>query len=242
LARLESCFHYEHISLPRPATTSKQIQHRFRRRLQDRNQGSQQPQGDATKSTETVTLQNSHPKVIEIQSDPEEEEGAEESSDGEDITMLDEKPRQELSYLDSKPLDPPSSSMIDLTMTSSDEDSSEDDNDTEEEEDKPQQRSHSQKRPSSSSSIGRRGPKIILRVDTSLLKNGPSDVGGLIDIIGEVMYDHGHWVLQARTVRSMEGLDLYTYRQSILLTRSLVESTKSGNNNNHEQLRQVPAE
>ncbi|KAF8936528.1 hypothetical protein EDD21DRAFT_58052 [Dissophora ornata] len=70
--------------------------------------------------------------------------------------------------------------------------------------------------------IGRGGPKVVLWVDTRLLDSWKCELHALFQFIGEVVYEEGHWVLQARTCRNMDGLDLYSYRQSILLTRQLV--------------------
>ncbi|KAG0273595.1 hypothetical protein BGZ95_010606 [Linnemannia exigua] len=91
----------------------------------------------------------------------------------------------------------------------------------------------------------RRTPKVVLWVDTQLLGERAFEANALLQFMGEVMYCHpvaadgdgdgtepvrrsvrgggGHWVLQARTARLMDGLDLYSYRQAILLTRDLVQ-------------------
>ncbi|KAG0354217.1 hypothetical protein BGX24_006997, partial [Mortierella sp. AD032] len=91
----------------------------------------------------------------------------------------------------------------------------------------------------------KRAPKVVLWVDTQLLGERAFEVNALFQFMGEVVYCHpvvangdgieavrssvrgeggggGHWVLQARTARLMDGLDLYSYRQAILLTRDLV--------------------
>ncbi|KAI7827042.1 hypothetical protein BC939DRAFT_501382 [Gamsiella multidivaricata] len=70
---------------------------------------------------------------------------------------------------------------------------------------------------------GLRGPRIVLWIDTQLLDPWRYEPGALFQFIGEVVYEAGHWMLQARTCRNMEGLDLYRYRQSILLMRRLVD-------------------
>ncbi|KAF9438814.1 hypothetical protein BGZ76_004413 [Entomortierella beljakovae] len=67
------------------------------------------------------------------------------------------------------------------------------------------------------------GPKVILWVDTRLLEPRKYDLKALFQFMGEVTYESGHWILCARTCRNMEGLDLYTYHQSILLTRVMME-------------------
>ncbi|KAF9357260.1 hypothetical protein BGX26_004003 [Mortierella sp. AD094] len=67
------------------------------------------------------------------------------------------------------------------------------------------------------------GRKITLWVDTHLLGQWKYEPLALFQFIGEVVYEAGHWILQARTCRNMDGLDLYTYRQSILLTRDLMQ-------------------
>ncbi|KAG0201767.1 hypothetical protein BGX28_005512 [Mortierella sp. GBA30] len=67
------------------------------------------------------------------------------------------------------------------------------------------------------------GPKVILWIDTRLLDRWSYEPRALFQFIGEVVYEAGHWMLQAQIYRNMEGLDLYTYRQSILLTRTLMQ-------------------
>ncbi|KAF9912783.1 hypothetical protein EC991_008645 [Linnemannia zychae] len=99
----------------------------------------------------------------------------------------------------------------------------------------------------------RRAPKVVLWVDTQLLSARVFEPNALFQFMGEVMYYHpittvattssittataitkpnrssvrgqqgGHWVLQARTARLMDGLDLYSYRMAILLTRKLIQ-------------------
>ncbi|KAG0308300.1 hypothetical protein BGZ98_008376 [Dissophora globulifera] len=68
------------------------------------------------------------------------------------------------------------------------------------------------------------GPKVILWIDTRMLDPWNYEFLALFHFMGEVVYESGHWILQARICRNMEGLDLYSYRQSILLTRELVAS------------------
>ncbi|KAG0284569.1 hypothetical protein BGZ96_011070 [Linnemannia gamsii] len=98
----------------------------------------------------------------------------------------------------------------------------------------------------------RRAPKVILWVDTQLLSARVFEPHALFQFMGEVVYSTtigtsiltstgsssmevvkdrakrggggggGHWVMQARTARLMDGLDLYSYRQAILMTRDLV--------------------
>ncbi|KAF8926563.1 hypothetical protein BGZ47_002659, partial [Haplosporangium gracile] len=98
----------------------------------------------------------------------------------------------------------------------------------------------------------RRAPKVVLWVDTQLLDARVFEKHALFQFMGEVVYStsigtspdsssssssrmeldgnsgrkegggEGHWVLEARTARLMDGLDLYSYRQTILLTRELV--------------------
>ncbi|KAI1317180.1 hypothetical protein EDD11_008872 [Mortierella claussenii] len=66
-------------------------------------------------------------------------------------------------------------------------------------------------------------PMIILWVSTALLHDQwRYEHKALFQFIGEVIYQSEHWILEARTCRCMEGLDLYAYRESILLTRELV--------------------
>ncbi|KAF8986142.1 hypothetical protein BGZ46_009253 [Entomortierella lignicola] len=72
-------------------------------------------------------------------------------------------------------------------------------------------------------SIAKGGRKIILWVDTHLLEPWKYEPEALFQFMGEVAYETGHWILQARACRNMEGLDLYTYRESILLTRELMQ-------------------
>jgi hypothetical protein len=94
-------------------------------------------------------------------------------------------------------------------------------------------------------------------VDTQLLEARVFEPNTLFQFMGEVVYCHpiigtvttsatsmttksdrsnmweqggdGHWVLQARTARLMDGLDLYSYRQAILLTRQLVQQYQQRN-------------
>ena len=206
LARLESCFHYEHVSLPRPRASSSREQHSQREKSKPREVHAGTGSGSGT----TKALENFQSNAIEIPSDQEEED------DG-DVVMLDND-RPQYKTKDSV--------TIDLTTASSDEELTDEDDHsnvkdtTEEGQGDPQ--SHSRSGPSS---VGKRGPRVILRIDTSLLDSWKPDVGGLVDFIGEIMYDEGHWAMQARTFRSMEGVDLHAYRHSILLTRSLVQST-----------------
>ncbi|KAF9170256.1 hypothetical protein BGX21_009184 [Mortierella sp. AD011] len=97
---------------------------------------------------------------------------------------------------------------------------------------------------SSSSNVrngGGGGRKITLWIDTHLLGQWRYEPRALFQFIGEVIYEAGHWILQARTCRNMDGLDLYTYRQSILLTRDLMqrdlarrENSNNSSNNNFE--------
>ncbi|KAF9549979.1 hypothetical protein EC957_002039 [Mortierella hygrophila] len=92
----------------------------------------------------------------------------------------------------------------------------------------------------------RRAPKVILWVDTQLLSAQAFEKHALYQFMGEVVYSPsinttstsssvegdrnsgrrkgrgGHWVLEARSARLMEGLDLWSYRQAILLTRDLI--------------------
>jgi hypothetical protein len=67
-------------------------------------------------------------------------------------------------------------------------------------------------------------PKVILRIDTQLLGSWRYEPRALFEFMGEVMYENGRWIMQARTYRNMEGLDLYTFRHSVLLTRELVHT------------------
>ncbi|KAF9085651.1 hypothetical protein BGX27_003409, partial [Mortierella sp. AM989] len=70
--------------------------------------------------------------------------------------------------------------------------------------------------------IPKGGPKIVLQIDTSLLDpQWKYATKALFQFMGEVAYEKGHWVLQARSYRNMEGLDLFTYRKSIMLIREL---------------------
>ncbi|KAF9958626.1 hypothetical protein BGZ65_001301 [Modicella reniformis] len=71
--------------------------------------------------------------------------------------------------------------------------------------------------------VQKKAPKIILWIDTQLLAPQKYELRALFQFIGEVVNVDGHWILQARTCRNMEGLDLYNYRQSILLTRELMQ-------------------
>lgn len=92
----------------------------------------------------------------------------------------------------------------------------------------------------------RRAPKVILWVDTQLLSPRVFEKHALYQFMGEVVYSTsisttstfssveadrnsgrregggGHWVLEARSARLMDGLDLWSYRQGILLTRDLI--------------------
>lgn len=93
----------------------------------------------------------------------------------------------------------------------------------------------------------RRAPKVILWVDTQLLSPRVFEKHALYQFMGEVVYSSsisttstsssveadrnngrreggggGHWVLEARSAKWMEGLDLWSYRQGILLTRDLI--------------------
>ncbi|KAF9193286.1 hypothetical protein BGZ51_003807 [Haplosporangium sp. Z 767] len=77
----------------------------------------------------------------------------------------------------------------------------------------------------------RRQPKVILWIDTKLISPWNYQRSGLYQFMGEVAFEDGHWVLQARTVRDMNGLDLYSYRQAILLTRRLMKNKRLQNEN-----------
>ncbi|KAH7054173.1 hypothetical protein BKA57DRAFT_455506 [Linnemannia elongata] len=93
----------------------------------------------------------------------------------------------------------------------------------------------------------RRAPKVILWVDTQLLSAQAFEKYALYQFMGEVVYSTsinttstsssfeadrnsgrreggggGHWVLEARSAKLMDGLDLWSYRQGILLTRDLM--------------------
>ncbi|KAG0257586.1 hypothetical protein BG011_003866 [Mortierella polycephala] len=72
----------------------------------------------------------------------------------------------------------------------------------------------------------RRRPKVILWIDTKLINPWNYQRSGLYQFMGEVVFENGHWVLQARTIRDMDGLDLYSYRQAILLTRKLMKNKR----------------
>lgn len=204
LARLESCFHHEHVSPARtraPFSSSKQ-----QRGQRGKSKPREIPNGTGSGSGANA-LENCRSNAIEIPSDQEEED------DG-DVIMLDKDHPQ------NKAKD---SITIDLTTSFSDEELTDKDDHSNIKDTTKEGRDDAKSIPA-----WKRGPRVILRIDTSLLGSWKSDVGGLVDFIGEIMYDHGHWVMQARTFRSMEGLDLYAYRQSILLTRSLVQSTRAG--------------
>ncbi|KAG0050612.1 hypothetical protein BGZ83_004616 [Gryganskiella cystojenkinii] len=112
---------------------------------------------------------------------------------------------------------------IDLTMTS-DED---EDDDMEQDITSNPPRPRDIACPASSTLVTSRGPKIVLRIDMSVLDGWKPLFGQLFDFIGEVVYNNAekYWILKANTFRYMEGLDLETYRQTILLTRSFVESS-----------------
>jgi len=73
----------------------------------------------------------------------------------------------------------------------------------------------------------RRAPKVVLWISTPLLGPRVFEPKALFQFTGDVVYKdiggRGRWVLQARTARLMDGLDLYSYRQAILLTRDLVQ-------------------
>ncbi|ORZ08536.1 hypothetical protein BCR41DRAFT_359368 [Lobosporangium transversale] len=82
-----------------------------------------------------------------------------------------------------------------------------------------------------------RAPKVALWVSTELLSPGQwrFEPGVIFQFIGEIEYRSGHWVLVARACRNMEGLDLYTYRESILLTRKLMQRmARRGSDSDHE--------
>ncbi|KAF9958695.1 hypothetical protein BGZ70_009117 [Mortierella alpina] len=68
-------------------------------------------------------------------------------------------------------------------------------------------------------------PRIILWVDTQLLNAFDYRQWQLYEFFGEVVYQNGHWVLQAQIFRNMEGLDIFAYRQAILMTRALMQGT-----------------
>ncbi|KAF9980784.1 hypothetical protein BGZ65_004689 [Modicella reniformis] len=51
-------------------------------------------------------------------------------------------------------------------------------------------------------------PRVILLIDTNLLEPWGYERGSLCQFIGEVMYENRRWILQARTWRNMDGLDL----------------------------------
>ncbi|KAI8353597.1 hypothetical protein B0O80DRAFT_452562 [Mortierella sp. GBAus27b] len=67
------------------------------------------------------------------------------------------------------------------------------------------------------------GPRVTMRIDTQLLGSWKYELQALFQFMGEVLYENGQWVLQARTYRNMDGLNLYAFRQSILMTRKLME-------------------
>ncbi|KAF9351314.1 hypothetical protein BGX34_000659 [Mortierella sp. NVP85] len=85
----------------------------------------------------------------------------------------------------------------------------------------------SQQRKKKQQNHGVRGvlaPKVILRIDTQLLGSWRYEPRALFEFMGEVLYENGRWIMQARAYRNMEGLDLYTFRHSVLLTRELVHT------------------
>ncbi|KAF9930685.1 hypothetical protein BGZ67_005702 [Mortierella alpina] len=68
-------------------------------------------------------------------------------------------------------------------------------------------------------------PRVILWIDTQLLHAFNYRQWQLYEFFGEVVYEDGHWVLQAQIFRNMEGLDIFAYRQAILMTRALMQGT-----------------
>ncbi|KAF9947195.1 hypothetical protein BGZ72_010799, partial [Mortierella alpina] len=68
-------------------------------------------------------------------------------------------------------------------------------------------------------------PRVILWIDTQLLDAFDYRQWQLYEFFGEVVYEHGHWILQAQIFRNMEGLDIFAYRQAILMTRALMQGT-----------------
>ncbi|KAF9112634.1 hypothetical protein BGX27_003022 [Mortierella sp. AM989] len=83
--------------------------------------------------------------------------------------------------------------------------------------------------------IPKGGPKIILWIDTHLLGQWKYEPRALFQFMGEVAFEAGHWILQARTCRNMEGLDLYTYQKSIMLTRDLMRRNVVRQTNDHAE-------
>ncbi|KAF9570420.1 hypothetical protein EC968_001819 [Mortierella alpina] len=70
-----------------------------------------------------------------------------------------------------------------------------------------------------------RPPRVILWIDTQLLHAFDCRRWQLYEFFGEVVYENGHWMLQAQIFRNMEGLDIFAYRQAILMTRALMQGS-----------------
>ncbi|KAG0214894.1 hypothetical protein BGX33_001682 [Mortierella sp. NVP41] len=247
IVKVESCFHHEYtvepIILPATARRRKRnkgtgaLKHGYQRSSkpgpggrtrQDGGEESLKSAGDDPRGTRSHTDNNS--TTIDLTLD--DDDDVEMHEQGQDVVAHSSSNDQNETHEDS---------CVDLTVSTDDDEQDDDQgmvsspSDHEEEHIATVAAAVTNRPP-------RRAPKVVLWVDTQLLGSRLFEPNALFQFMGEVVYYQstatttasdkdggwrgGHWVLQARTARLMDGLDLYSYRQAILLTRELVQQQR----------------